>query len=50
MKFEVKLIKTNHQLLNIYNNRRYYSKDVVEKAFREIKRRERFRAFKRKMK
>ncbi len=45
MKFEVKIIKTNHQLLNIYNNRRYFPKDIVDKAFREIKRRERFRQF-----
>ena len=45
MKFEVKLIKTNHELLNIYNNRRYFTKDIVENAFREIKRRERYRQF-----
>ena len=45
MKFQVKIIKTNHQLLNIYNNRRYFPKNIVDSAFREIKRRERFKQF-----
>jgi hypothetical protein len=42
-RFEIKLFLTNHQLLSIYNNRRYYPSDVVKTVFREIKRRERYR-------
>lgn len=43
---DIKVFKTTKHLYNIYNNRQYYNKQIIDETIRELNRRNRLRTIK----
>lgn len=43
---DIKVFKTTEHLYNIYNNRQYYNKQIIDETIRELNRRNRLRTIK----